>query len=134
MAIKHFTFSFKLDAKDLLEYVTERNVAVEIQAFGTKPKPKLETPPKPLALPAPTQFGRQGMQNVLVAFVLAHKEGVSMAGLKALFEQSGYSQKSLSNAIYNARTTGLIKRTGNNFSAKFYATAKAVKLTEVVNG
>ena len=128
MAIKTFTFSFKLDAKDLLEYVTERNVGVDIQAFGTEPKqPKLLTGPKMLALPAPRKNGRPGIQQAIIAFLIQHKEGVSSPGLKALLGQTGYSEKSLSNQLWTLRQNGLVRNVGKKGHGLYQPTAKALR-------
>jgi hypothetical protein len=36
MPVKSFTFTFKLDAKDLFAFIAENNVAVDIQALGSR--------------------------------------------------------------------------------------------------
>jgi hypothetical protein len=135
MAIKSFTFSFKLDAKDLLEFVTERNVAVNIEAFGTAPKQ-----PQPLALPAPNQGqpkklplptrrgSRPGIQAVIIGFLVRRKEGASTAALRALIQQTGYAPSSINNQLYQLRHTGLVKSPKKGI---YRATAKAIKASMV---
>jgi hypothetical protein len=133
MPIKSFNFSFKLDAKDLLEYITEKNIAVDIQAFGTaprQPRAQVTGPTGMLALPAPP-VKRLGMHYTIIAFLVAHREGCSMAGLQALMTQSGYSPKSLPGQVYKLRVAGLIKSVGTSRNAKYIATPKAIKQSMV---
>ena len=137
MAIKQFIFSFKIEAKDLFEYIAERNVAVNIDAYGTAPKPKkqqkaIAAPPPVLALPAPKNGKRTGIQAVIIAFMVAHQqEDVTAEGLRALIAQSGYSEKYLNNQIFHLRRNKLIRSTGRG---KYRATAKAVRAMEAANG
>src|ERR1700746_1258384 len=136
MAIKQFIFSFKIEAKDLFEYIAERNVAVNIDAYGTAPKkPKqkaIAAPPPVLALPAPKGDKRTGIQAVIIAFMVAHQqEDVTAEGLRALIAQSGYSEKSLNNQIFHLRRNKLIRSTGRG---KYRVTAKAVRALEANNG
>ena len=134
MAIKAFTFSFKLDAKDLLEYVTERNIGVHVEAYGTAPKkPKELAAPKMLALPAPRNKERPGIQAVIMAFLLKHQEGVKAAVLRQLIVQSGYSAQSYSNQFHQLKNHGLIKNLSKTRRNAVYApTPKALR--EAANG
>ena len=129
MAIKTFTFSFKLDAKDLLEYVTERNVGVNIEAFGTEPKkpkqPKLLAAPAKLALPAPG--GKLEPTQAVLLFILdpantSHE--ITMKQVTQLLVKVGYSARTGHNLIWRMRENGFLKQYKRG---TYRATAKAMK-------
>ena len=133
MAIKQFTFSFKLNAEELLAYVVEHNIAVNIEAYGTGPK-KPQAPqelaeitelPAMLALPGP-RMGKQSIQAVIIAFLLRHQEGATATTLRELLDQSGHSQKSFNGQIHLLKQKGLVKSNGHG---AFKATPKALKAT-----
>ena len=146
MAIKHFNFSFKLpngmmqlqlDVKDLLEYITERNTAVEIQVFGTEPKkpkvPQLEAPTT-LALPAPTkrQEGKRkgGAQATLLIFFAMHQgKVVSTSMLRDMLVQQGYSAHTINNAIWSMKTNGLV-RPVKGTKGQYRVTPKGIRTAE----
>lgn len=141
MAIKQFHFSFKLDAKDLLEYVTQNNVAVEIQAFGTPPKqpkaPKQLPAPKVLALPPPSAPHKPGTRklgatNAMLLFMAAHpKQIVTSAGLRALLIQQGYSKHTLNNAVWSMKQNGLI-RIPKGLKGQYRVTPKGTRHAEEI--
>jgi hypothetical protein len=113
MAIKSFTFSFKLDTKDLLEFITEHDIAVNIEALDTKPQVSDLPAPKKRELTIP---------GTIISFLIRHKEGASTEALKALLIQAGYSEKSLNNQLFTLRQNGLVKSIGRG---KYQATARA---------
>jgi hypothetical protein len=138
MAIKQFIFSFKIEAKDLFEYIAERNVAVNIDAYGTAPKAKkqqeqLEAPPSMLALPAPVaggkSKGRVPMKAVILAFLAANKKGAPSAALKELIAHNGHSKTSYNGVIWVLQQEGMVKRMANG---NWRATAKAIQKVEVL--
>lgn len=123
MSIKSFTFAFKLDAKELLAYVVERNIAVDIHATGTKREQPALLPVEevqPLALPPPTHIRNsntrsydltQNSRGVILAFLAIHpKESIPSTTFRDLLKQAGYSPGSVTSIIHVLTTTGLIKR------------------------
>jgi hypothetical protein len=139
MPIKSFTFAFKLDAKELLEYVVNRNMAVDIHATGTK-RTEVESvvPPLPaldqqLALPAPKGRSRDFSGNsrgVVLMFMAQHpKENYSYAVVRALLEQTGYSAKSVGSLLDALQKAGWVKK---STSAKggWRITAKGLRKVE----
>lgn len=140
MAIKHFNFSFKLDVKDLLEFITERNAGVEIQAFGTPPKvPKQLAAPKTLALPPPNKRepGKRkgGAMNSILIFLAQHpKENISTAGLSAMLIQQGFSHYTLNNALWTLKSTGFV-RSIKGTRGQYRITPKGIRqAVELSNG
>lgn len=135
MAIKQFTFTFKLDAKELLEYVSERNVAVDIQAFGTGPKPKpqnkpqkLTAPAKQLSLPAPGKRSRKlGAKNAVIGFFLMHHgEEVTLQALRDMLVSEGFSAKTAHTALWTLKGEGMIKKPAGT-KGVYRPTAKLLK-------
>jgi hypothetical protein len=126
MPIKSFTFAFKLDAKELLEYVVNRNIAVDIHATGTKRQEQevaeLSPPAKLLALPAPHPLagerksgnGRIGSKAV-VLFHLAQHERASAAQLKAALLEAGYKSSTINNLIYTMKKEGLVSLSSQGY-------------------
>lgn len=141
MAIKQFHFSFKLDAKDLLEYVTERNVAVEIQAYGSPPKKhkeqkQLVAPPQMLALPPPTprEPGKRkvgAMDSILIFCAMHSDEFVTTDGIKTLLVQQGYSGKSINSALWNLKNNGLIRGVKGT-RGRYRVTPKGIRTAEEI--
>jgi hypothetical protein len=126
MAIKTFTFSFKLDAKDLLEYVSERNVAVDIQAFGTGPKVKqqeIAAPATPLLLPPP---GKPLARDLVLLFLVTHQQATG-AELRQLLVENGFSEKTSHGLLWGLRQEGLCK---SYKKGTYRATVKAIKMME----
>jgi hypothetical protein len=121
MPIKSFTFAFKLDAKELLAYVVERNIAVDIHATGTKrvQEPEsavLPAPQRHLALPAPhpivgerTSSGRIGSKAVVLFYLAAHKRAKAKE-LKVALMEAGYKASTMNNLMWAMREEGLISR------------------------
>jgi hypothetical protein len=127
MPIKSFTFAFKLDAKDLLAYVVEKNVQVDIQATGSKRQAEPEVQALPatqpmLALPAPhplagerkTNCGRIGSKAV-VLFHLAQHGRATAAQLKAALVDAGYQPHTLNNLIWSLKNEGLVSRSSQGY-------------------
>jgi hypothetical protein len=133
MPIKTFTFAFKLDAKELLNYVVERNIAVDIHATGTKRElPPPEQPALPatpqLALPPPTRNnGKPGSKNIVLLFVAQHKS-VSTSEINSALEEAGYSPNTSHGLLFNMRKEGLLLRAGK---ARYRISAKGQKIVEV---
>jgi hypothetical protein len=132
MPIKSFTFAFKLDAKELLNYIVERNIAVDIQATGIKRQPELLPAAEPtLALPAPLPAQENSDHNsrdIILMFMARHQEHkMSLAALRALLEQSHYSPKSLSNLIHILYKGGFVKKAG---SGHYRITVKGLRRVE----
>jgi hypothetical protein len=120
--IKSFTFAFKLDAKDLLAYIADRNIAVDIHATGThRPGPKaLPAPTGRLALPPP---GKTGSQRFIQAYFAQHpKETVSIKQVAALLEGAGFSPRSNYGVIHLLLGKGMVRRVGKG---QYRATARA---------
>jgi hypothetical protein len=126
MPIKSFTFAFKLDAKELLAYVVERNIAVDIHATGTKrvQEPEsavLPAPQRHLALPAPhpltgerTSSGRIGSKAVVLFYLAQH--GRATAGqLKVALVEAGYKPSTMNNLMWSMREEGLIARSAQGY-------------------
>jgi hypothetical protein len=137
MPIKSFTFAFKLDAKELLEYVVNRNMAVDIHATGTR-RPEVElipSPEQPLALPPPPI--KKGARNpdlhtnsrgIVLAFMARHpEEKYSNAVLRALLQQTGYSPNTLHGMIFIMHKARLVKKAGKGH---YRITAKGLKKLE----
>jgi len=108
--------------------VTERNIAVDIQAFGTTPpqtKKKVAAPHKMLALPKPGAGNRPPKIRVaMAAFLVAHKAGVTKEALGALLVQMDFSAKSLSGQLHLLKKEGLVRKTAQGL---YIPTAKALK-------
>lgn len=138
MAINKFRFTFEIEAKDLFEYISERNAGVEIQAFGTPPKEQKKqlTAHKTLALPPPTQpmepgKRKMGAMNSLLIFLALHpKESMSTAGLRTMLMQQGYSGKTLSNAIWTLKNGGFARKSARG---TYRVTAKGIREAEGLN-
>jgi hypothetical protein len=137
MPIKSFTFAFKLDAKELLEYVVNRNVAVDIHATCTRRQEleQLPAPEQPLALPPPpSKKGtrntdiRNNSRGVVLSFMARHpEEKYSNTVLRTLLEQTGYSPNTLHGMIFIMHKTGLVKKAGKGH---YRITAKGLRKLE----
>jgi hypothetical protein len=125
MPIKSFTFAFKLDAKELLAYVVERNIAVDIHATGTKrQEPELALPAtqQPLALPAPhplagerrAKNGRIGSKAVIL-FYLAQHERAKPAQLKVALQEAGYQASTYNGLMFSLKKEGLITQSAQGY-------------------
>jgi hypothetical protein len=120
MPIKSFTFAFKVDAKELLSYVIEKNIAVDIHATGTKRQeqevvalpavqPRLALPsPHPIAGERRSQ-GRIGSRAV-VLFYLAQHGRAKAKELKVALMEAGYKASTMNNLMWAMREEGLISR------------------------
>ena len=146
MPIKSFTFAFKLDAKELLEYVVSRNIALDIHATGTKrelpaPEQTQQPPEQMLALPAPPNLSsrltdsRSGKKanglnsrGIVMLFLAQHQEErVSAAGLRDLITQSGYKPSSIGGLLFDLRKYGWVKQAGKGY---YRITAKGLQQME----
>jgi hypothetical protein len=127
MPIKSFTFAFKLDAKDLLTYVVERNIAVDIQATGTKRQEPEAAPALPpveqlLALPAPHPIagerkspnGRMGSKAVVLFYLAAHKRAVAKE-LKAALMGAGYRVSTYNGLMWQLKKEKLVAQSAQGF-------------------
>jgi hypothetical protein len=122
MPVKSFTFAFKLDAKELLEYVVNRNVAIDIHATGTRRQEveQLSAPEQPLALPSPPQKTkardlnpRTNSRGVVLAYMSNRSdEKHSVSALRALIEQAGFSGNTLHGMLFIMLKAGLIRKAG----------------------
>ena len=128
MPIKSFTFAFKLDAKELLAYVVEHNIAVDIHATGTKrlqAEAEAQLPsPAVLALPPPTfgkgsgrgsshKKGRIGSKEAMLLFLATTKNATPIE-LKESIAAAGYSRKTYSSQMYALLKQRLVAHTGKN--------------------
>jgi hypothetical protein len=125
MPVKSFTFAFKLDAAELLKYVVDRNIAVDIHATGTK-RQELEPavlPAQPmLALPAPHPIvgerrdsrGRMGSKAVVLFYLAKHKRAVTKE-LKVALAEAGYSAKSYNGLMWHLKQDGLVAQSAQGF-------------------
>jgi hypothetical protein len=119
MPIKSFTFAFKLDAKELLNYVVERNIAVDIHATGQRRQEmeQLPAPEQPLALPPPRSLNSRNLdpltnsRGVVLTFLAKHDK-VSAAGLRALLVQSGFAASTFHGMIWSMHKAGLVRKAG----------------------
>lgn len=146
MPIKTFEFAFKLDAKDLLEYVVHRNIAVDIRATGsrrpevtimpsTQQPDQLPTPEQPLALSAPDHgvnprltAGKKGKGNsglnsrgIVMLFLAQRREKVHSAELKKLLTTTGYAESSYASLIHGLCSLKWVRGDGKghyNITAK----------------
>lgn len=102
MPVKTFDFTFKLDVQELLAYVAEKHVQVNIALSGTKrPPPEVNGEAQEvLALPAPT--GKQPKsQDLVLSFMARHpKEKYSVDVIRALLTQCNRSPDSSGNIIF----------------------------------
>jgi hypothetical protein len=126
MPIKSFTFAFKIDAKELLNYVVEKNVAVDIHATGTKRQEQeavaLPSTPQPLALPAPQPIagerkspnGRMGSKAV-VLFYLAKHGRAAAKDLKVALMEAGYSVSTYNGLMWVLKKEGLVSRSAQGY-------------------
>jgi hypothetical protein len=125
MPIKSFTFAFKLDAKELLSYVVEKNIAVDIHATGTKRQEQeateLPSPASMLALPAPrpivgrrTLGGRIGSKAVVLFYLAAHKRA-SCNELKVALVEAGYRASSCDGLLWSLKTKKLVARSPQGY-------------------
>ena len=131
MAIKQFTFSFKLDAKDLFEYIAERNVAMNIDVYGTIPKSskrkkELAAPPPMLALPAPQGNRKKPTVIQIVLAMLAQdtKSNTSLALIRETIVGAGFSTKTIYTQMLAMRQRGLAKQVSRGF---YRITAKGLR-------
>jgi hypothetical protein len=125
MPIKSFTFAFKLDAKELLEYVVNRNVAIDIHATGTRKQEveQLSASEQPLALPPPPHKpgvrnldSRTNSRGVVLAYMFHRPdEKHSFSALRALLEQTGYSGNTLHGMLYVMLKAKLIRKSGKGY-------------------
>ena len=126
MPIKSFTFAFKLDAKELLEYVVNRNIAVDIHATGTKRQEQetaeLPAPPQMLALPAPHPIagerkdphGRLGSRAVVLFYLAAHKRASGIE-LKDALVKAGYKASTSHGLLWNLKMEKVIAKTSQGY-------------------
>jgi hypothetical protein len=128
MPIKSFTFAFKLDAKDLLAYVVERNLAVDIHATGQpraaqQAQELLPAASEPLALPAPGS--KPVAIDTVMAFFVAHpKKSITTSMVRALLIETGHSKNTSHGLVFTLKAKGLIKRTA---PATYRVTAKGLR-------
>jgi hypothetical protein len=127
MPIKSFTFAFKIDAKDLLTYVVEKNLAVDIHATGTKrqePEAVAALPPAQqlLALPAPHPIagerkspnGRMGSKAVVLFYLAAHKRAVAKE-LKTALIGAGYRASTYNGLMWQLKKEKLVAQSAQGF-------------------
>jgi hypothetical protein len=136
MPIKSFTFAFKIDAKDLLAYVVERNIAVDIHATGTKrqePEPAvLPAMQQPLALPAPHPIagerkprnGRLGSKAVILFYLVTHKQAKAHELIAAL-EEAGYKAATFNSLMWHLKTNKLVS--GSDAKGGYHILNKGLK-------
>ncbi len=114
MPVKSFTFAFKIDAKELLAFVADRNIAIDIHATGTN-RAALPKPNGQLALPAPDK--KSTLQSMVEAYFASHpKETITTKQVGALLGRMPYG------TLHILLSKGVIKRVG---PAQYRATAKA---------
>jgi hypothetical protein len=125
MPIKSFTFAFKLDAKELLAYVVERNIAVDIHATGTKRQElepaALPASQQPLALPAPHPIGvrrdthgRMGSKAAVLFYLAAHKRAMAK-DLKAALVEAGYKASTYNGLMWGLKQEGLVSQSAEGY-------------------
>jgi hypothetical protein len=127
MPIKSFTFAFRLDAKDLLAYVVEKNVQVDIQATGSKRQAEPEVQSLPatqpmLALPAPHPIagerkspdGRLGSKAV-VLFYLAQHGRATTSQLKAALVEAKYRASTYNGLMWSLKKDGLVSQSAQGY-------------------
>jgi hypothetical protein len=128
MPIKSFTFAFKIDAKDLLSYVAEKNLQVDIQASGSSKKlaelevEALPAPQPMLALPAPHPIsgqrkdpaGRIGSRAVILFYLAAHKRARAK-DIKAALVQAGYKEHTFNSLIWTMKGEGLVSSSSQGY-------------------
>jgi hypothetical protein len=125
MPIKSFTFAFKLDAKELLAYVVERNIAVDIHATGTK-RQELEpaaipTTQQPLALPAPHTLAGERASNgrigsrAAILFYLAQHGRATPSQLRAALVEAGYKPHTYNNLMHVLKRDGLVSQSAQGY-------------------
>jgi hypothetical protein len=125
MPIKSFTFAFKLDAKELLNYVVEKNLQVDIHATGSKRQEQevaaLPATEPMLALPAPHPIpgeralnGRMGSKAVVLFYLAMHKRASSKELGAALIE-AGYKHNTLNNLLHTMKADGLVSRSAQGY-------------------
>jgi hypothetical protein len=126
MPIKSFTFAFKIDAKDLLAYVVEKNIAVDIHATGTKRQepevvetiPQL---PQPLALSAPSSInsrkptgGRMGSKAVILLYLAANKRATP-SQLKVALREAGYRTSTYNGLMFILKANKLVSGSAQGY-------------------
>jgi hypothetical protein len=126
LPIKSFTFAFKLDAKELLAYVVERNIAVDIHATGTKrQEPEVAALPPAsqlLTLPAPRPIagqrrmsdGRIGSKAAILFYLTQHQLATP-AQLKVALEEAGYSVKTYNGLMWNMVQEKLVTKSPQGY-------------------
>jgi hypothetical protein len=130
MPVKSFTFAFKLDAQELLTFIAERNVAVDLHVTGTKrlPEPDAQSAQDVLALPAPSQKPEHSSRELVLKFMARHpKERFSVAVLRAMLVQSHFSPNTVSNVVYILYGAGMIRKSGKG---NWKITAKGLREVE----
>ena len=117
MPLKKLHIGFDLEIKDLIEYITERDVTMKIDAYGTPPKvPKkaIAAPPPMLALPPPGK--RPTVKNIVLTYFAAHPdEKAATSALRELSVAAGHAPSTLHGQLWLMRQDGTVKQAGKGF-------------------
>jgi hypothetical protein len=105
MPIKKLRVAFDIDVNVLAAALASHNCGMHVQLAGEAMPEELEPPKRQLALPAPK---RGENLDIVVAYISAHRDRtVRMDELRKILPE-----KSLSNALFRARSRGLIRKVG----------------------